>query len=111
MVAEEMKPLAAARREVLSTMRLLPTLEVPLEQAQGLALVSDVVAPHPVPHFANSAMDGYAVRVADVADPPVVLRITEDVPAGRVATRLGGSGNGYQDHDPERRSHLARRRW
>ena len=92
MVTEEMKPLAAARREVLSTMRLLPTLEIPLEQAQGLALASDVVAPHPVPHFANSAMDGYAVRVADVADPPVVLRITEDLPAGRVATGSVGPG-------------------
>lgn len=81
-----MKPLAAARREVLSVMRLLPAVGVPLDEAQGLALVSDVIAPHAVPSFANSAMDGYAVRVADVADPPVELEISEDVPAGHVAS-------------------------
>ena len=86
MTTEEMKPLAAARREVLSAMRLLPIVGVPLGEAQGLALASDVIAPHAVPSFANSAMDGYAVRVADVADPPAVLRISEDVPAGHVAS-------------------------
>ncbi len=86
MAAEEMKPLAAARREVLSALELLPILEIPLDQAQGLALASDVVAPHSVPPFANSAMDGYAVRVADVENPPVVLKITEDLPAGQVAS-------------------------
>ncbi|MDE0232289.1 MAG: molybdopterin molybdotransferase MoeA [bacterium] len=86
MTTEEMKPLAAARREVLSAMRLLPAVEVPLDEAQGLALASDVTAPHAVPSFANSAMDGYAVRVADVADPPVELHISEDVPAGHVAS-------------------------
>ena len=86
MAGEEMKPLTEARREVLSAMALLPAMEVPLEQAQGLALASDVVAPHAVPPFANSAMDGYAVRVADVAHPPVKLIISEDVPAGRVAS-------------------------
>ncbi len=83
---EKMKPLSAARREVLSAMKPLPTIEVPLEEAQGLVLASDVIAPHPVPPFANSAMDGYAVRVADVASPPVVLEITEDLAAGRVAS-------------------------
>jgi molybdopterin molybdotransferase len=86
MAAEQMKPLAEARREVLSAMRLLPVVEIPLGEAQGLALAEGVTAPHPVPPFANSAMDGYAVRVADVSNPPVVLRISEDVPAGSVAT-------------------------
>ena len=86
MAGEEMKPLTEARREVLSAMNRLPVIEPPLEGAQGLALAADVVAPHPVPSFANSAMDGYAVRVADVAHPPVVLKISEDVPAGSVAS-------------------------
>ena len=83
---EQMKPLEAARREVLAAMNPLPVVEVPLEQAQGLVLAADIGAPHPVPPFANSAMDGYAVRVADVANPPVVLEITEDLPAGQVAS-------------------------
>ena len=86
MADDAMKPLGEARREVLSAMSLLPVIETPLGEAQGLALASGVTAPHPVPPFANSAMDGYAVRVADVADPPVVLRISEDVPAGSVAS-------------------------
>ena len=86
MTTEEMKPLAAARREVLSVVRLLPVVHVPLDEAQGLALASDVIAPHAVPSFANSAMDGYAVRVADVSNPPVELHISEDVPAGHVAS-------------------------
>lgn len=84
--AEEMKPLAAARREVLSAMDLLPVTDVSLDDAMGLALAVDVAAPHPVPPFTNSAMDGYAVRVADVAHPPVVLEISEDLPAGQVAS-------------------------
>ena len=86
MADEAMKPLEESRREVLDAMSLLPVIEIPLEEAQGLALASAVTAPHPVPPFANSAMDGYAVRVADVADPPVVLKISEDVPAGSVAS-------------------------
>lgn len=84
--SEKMKPLAAARGEVLSAMNVLPVVEVPLADARGLALAADVVAPHPVPPFANSAMDGYAVRVSDVENPPVVLEIAEDLPAGRVAS-------------------------
>ena len=80
-------------------MRRLPAIDVPLDEAQGLVLASDVIAPHPVPTFANSAMDGYAVRVADVADPPVVLEISEDVPAGRVASGPVRPRRRHQDLD------------
>ncbi|TSE25433.1 Molybdopterin molybdenumtransferase [Tepidimonas sediminis] len=45
----------------------LPVEEVPLEEADGRVLASDVVAGLDVPGFDNSQMDGYAVRAADVA--------------------------------------------
>jgi molybdopterin molybdotransferase len=82
-----MKPLADAQREVLAAMRPLREAEVPLADAAGLCLTEEVVALHPVPPFANSAVDGFAVRAADTARAPVDLEVLEDVPAGRVPTR------------------------
>lgn len=49
----------------------------------GLVLARDLVSPHALPAFSNSAMDGYAVRAADLRE-GVVLPVAEDVPAGRV---------------------------
>ena len=40
---------------------------MPIRDALGLVLAAAVVAPDPVPPFANTAMDGYAVRAADTA--------------------------------------------
>ena len=61
---------------------------VPLEQAVGRVLAQDLVATRPLPAFDNSAMDGYAVRAADIAcaaeSSPVTLPVAEDIPAGRV---------------------------
>src|SRR6185295_11937847 len=45
-------------------------------------------APHAVPPFTNSAMDGFAVRAEDVNRAPVDLRALEDVQAGRVASQV-----------------------
>ena len=62
-------------------------VEVPIVGADGLVLADDVVAPRSLPVFDNSAMDGYAVLVSDVAaagpDSPVSLPVPEDIPAGR----------------------------
>ncbi|MEX2625228.1 MAG: gephyrin-like molybdotransferase Glp [Acidimicrobiia bacterium] len=82
-----MKPLRQAQLEVLASLPLLPAMPIPLLEAVGLALAQAVTAPHPVPPFTNSAMDGYAVQSADLVSVPVVLSVTEDVPAGRVATK------------------------
>jgi len=68
---------------------IAPTAEVslPVEDAVGHALAADLVAPRPLPAFDNSAMDGYAVRAADVGsatpETPVTLPVAADVPAGR----------------------------
>lgn len=60
-----------------------PVERVPLAAARGRVLAQDLVAAVALPSFANSAMDGYAVRAADAAGPPVVLPVAADVPAGR----------------------------
>lgn len=79
-----MRPLEEARAEVLGAMRCLPVESPALEDCLGLALAEDVIAPHPVPPFDNSAVDGFAVRAEDVGE-PADLRVLEDVPAGHMA--------------------------
>ena len=58
------------------------TEEVPLAEALGRVLARDVVSAGDVPAFANSAMDGYAVRHDDLVTLPARLRVVADVPAG-----------------------------
>lgn len=87
-----MKPLQEAQLEVLSSVPALPVVAVPLIEASGLVLAEPVVAAHDVPLFANSAMDGYAVRAGDVRDAPVTLEVLEDLPAGYVAASTVGLG-------------------
>ncbi len=57
--------------------------DVPVGKALGRVLAADVVAAVALPSFDNSAMDGYAVRAADVAGAPVELPVEADIPAGR----------------------------
>lgn len=81
-----MKSVDAHLADVLSKVRPLEDLDLQLLDAHGCVLAGDVVATGPVPSFDNSAMDGYAVRVSDVArataDAPVTLPVVGDVPAG-----------------------------
>jgi len=56
--------------------------EVPLAEARGLVTAAPAVATEAVPPFANTAMDGFAVRAADTAFPPVDLAIVGTLPAG-----------------------------
>ncbi|EUA91257.1 molybdenum cofactor biosynthesis moeA family protein [Mycobacterium ulcerans str. Harvey] len=83
-----MRSVEEHQRVVTNMVRARPVAKVPLQQAQGLVLADDVVAPLPLPVFDNSAMDGYAVRAEDTvgasAQHPVVLPVAEDIPAGRV---------------------------
>jgi molybdopterin molybdotransferase len=73
-----------------------PPLRVPLASALGSVLAEPVVSPIDVPFWANSAMDGYAVRAVDVrgAGPaaPVRLQVIEQIPAGAFPTRSVGAG-------------------
>ncbi len=87
-----MRPLEDAQRSVLDAVSPLPMQPATLREARGLVLAENVTAPHDIPPFPNSAMDGYAVRGADVAAAPVRLEVIEDVPAGSVATREVSAG-------------------
>ncbi|KQY60587.1 hypothetical protein ASD11_01915 [Aeromicrobium sp. Root495] len=73
-------------RRILDATRRLPSERVPLRAAAGRTLAADLRAVLAVPAFDNSAMDGFAVRWADVAqasgDSPVVLDVVGDLPAG-----------------------------
>ncbi|MEU3791860.1 molybdotransferase-like divisome protein Glp [Streptomyces fructofermentans] len=72
--------------DILATVRPLEPIELQLLDAQGCVLVEDVTVPVSLPPFDNSSMDGYAVRVADVAgaseEYPAVLTVVGDVAAG-----------------------------
>lgn len=87
-----MRPLAEAQREVLAAVPALPTVRVAVFDALGLVLAEQVVAPHDVPAFTNSAMDGYAVIGADVASVPVTLSVVDDVAAGHVSSATVTAG-------------------
>lgn len=80
-----MRPLEDAQRDVLAAMKPLERVRSSLEDALGLVVAKEVTAPHDIPPFKNSAMDGYAVRAADLNQLPVTLQVQEDVPAGSVA--------------------------
>ena len=69
------------RSSILAAIDRLPIVEVPSSEALGLVLAADVVSSGPIPPFANTAMDGYAVRAESTAgataDAPVRLRVVE----------------------------------
>lgn len=74
------------RAAVADLLGPLPAEDVPIDRAQGRVLAEPVVAGVALPPFDNSAMDGYAVRAADVAtatgDGPITLPVAADIPAG-----------------------------
>ncbi|HKZ09862.1 MAG TPA: gephyrin-like molybdotransferase Glp [Rhodanobacteraceae bacterium] len=71
----------------------LPIETVPLVEAQGRVLAEDVRAPHPLPPFDNSAMDGFALRGADLpATGERAFTLVGDVFAGASSTPPVGAG-------------------
>ncbi|QCX28545.1 gephyrin-like molybdotransferase Glp [Nocardioides jishulii] len=74
---------------IVSSVSPLADFPLPLMEAFGMAIAEDVVAEVALPSFDNSAMDGYAVRAADVAgataDAPVRLPVVGEISAGRAA--------------------------
>ncbi|WP_374328846.1 gephyrin-like molybdotransferase Glp [Azonexus sp.] len=61
---------------------------VPLTAAAGRVLAQALVSAVNVPPLDNSAMDGYAVRLADVAQAGVTLPVSQRIPAGTVGSEL-----------------------
>lgn len=77
----ELVSLADYRRGVLKRITVLDPIELRLLEAHGCVLAEDIVATAPVPGFANSAMDGFAVRASDTGAGEV-LQIVGEVAAG-----------------------------
>lgn len=73
---------------VLDDVQPLGAVTKPLSQALGCCLVEDVRADRDMPPADRSAMDGYAVRAADLADLPAKLRLAGEVAAGSEARPL-----------------------
>lgn len=87
-----MIPLATALAVVRPWGTPLAPVTVPLDEAAGCVLASAAVAAVDVPPFPNSAMDGYAVRAADVAGAPVSLEVVGRVLAGSAPEATIGPG-------------------
>jgi molybdopterin molybdotransferase len=75
--------------DLVRPVRPLEELELPLVDARGHVLAADVPSQLPIPPWDNSAMDGFAVRTADLvrasATSPVRLAVTGEVLAGDAA--------------------------
>lgn len=87
-----MIPLEQAVEDVLAPVRRLPAEPVPTAAALGSVLAGDVIATLDTPPFDASAMDGYAVRSADLSKLPVELPVLATSSSGHptdVAVRPG----------------------
>lgn len=86
----------AALAHILQKFTSLPSEQIALTHALGRVLAEDIVSDINLPPFANSSMDGYAVRAEDVSgassESPVRLRVVMDIPAGSFPTETIGEG-------------------
>ncbi|HEY7660115.1 MAG TPA: gephyrin-like molybdotransferase Glp [Actinomycetota bacterium] len=88
-----------ARERVLSRIKPLQPLDLPLTEAYGCVIASGVTAERDIPDFASSAMDGYAVRSSEVAeanpDAPIELRIVGRAMIGERPDGTVGGGEAF----------------
>ena len=78
-----------AQRTVLDAVARLDTVQVERDDAYRCVLAGDVVSPEDVPPFANSAVDGYAVTLADMASGEAELKVSGTIAAGDAPTQIG----------------------
>lgn len=76
-----------ARESVLRESRVLDPESCALADALGRTLAEDIVSADNIPPFASSAMDGYAVRAADVEAEGPPLAVVEHIAAGMIPAR------------------------
>ncbi len=90
--SEIMIAIDEAQKTVLDACDALAPVATPCEQMSGRVLAQNVVAPENVPPFANSAVDGYAVRIADTHAVPIDLLVVDTVAAGAEPMIAVGAG-------------------
>ncbi len=81
-----------ALARLLAPLQALPAEQISRSDAVGRVLAEDLAARRTQPPFAASAMDGYAVRAADVETVPANLRIVAEIPAGAGFSGIVGMG-------------------
>jgi len=78
----------SALKQILEQIPILGKERINILSALGRVLAEDIAAPRHIPPWNNSAMDGYAVKWADIKgaapDKPVILRVIADLPAGQI---------------------------
>lgn len=85
-------PVDDALAQILKGVKPLSAEDVPLSNATGRVLSGPLKAQRAQPPFAASAMDGYAVRAADIADVPTTLKVIGEAPAGHGFSGRVGKG-------------------
>ena len=89
-----------ARALVFQNVKPLEKCTRPLTESQGLALSDDILAPHGIPSFDNSGVDGYAVQAQDLAQAsavnPVLLENLGYIAAGDSVNEKVNSGQCMQ---------------
>ena len=93
---EGMVPLEDVQRVVLGSFSALMPLQIEISAALGLVLAADVRAPRDIPPFANTAMDGYAVRAGDTTAAPVELSVIGLLAAGTAPSDAVAPGTAIQ---------------
>ena len=82
--------------QILQAIRPNETETVSIMDALGRVLAEDLIGDTNLPPFANSGMDGYAIRASDSQgasqDKPVQLRVTQDIPAGTAPDKAIAAG-------------------
>jgi molybdopterin molybdotransferase len=97
---EGLVPLEEARERVLAVTKPLAPLQLPLTDAYGCVVAEDIAASIDLPEFASSAMDGFAVRAADVAqaapEHPAELKLVGRSMIGHRPGATVGAGEAVQ---------------
>jgi len=85
-----------AQEAILSRIPTMGRERLHIGDALGRVLAEDVISLRPIPPWANSAMDGYAIRSRDIAhsseESPCTLRIIDEAPAGFESAKTIGPG-------------------
>lgn len=93
---KESIPIEKAKEIILSRVRLNPPEEVYFSDSLGRHPYEDIVSPYSLPFRNNSAMDGFAVKSADLAaaseENPVKLPVVEELYAGKIPEKIVLSG-------------------
>ena len=97
---EGLLDVSEAQQRLLEAFSRVEKTQVPISEAVGRVLSDDIHSALDLPPFANSSMDGFAVRAADTAvasrEKPVVLHVAADIPAGTFLDTPLQSGEAFR---------------